>query len=65
MNRPTSQTAPATERGKLKEEKHEHYFFTGSIFWELNSSQNLQDQEQGQMFNEILMSSLTINNLTT
>ena len=46
------------EGGKLKEEKHENYFFTGSVFWELNSSQNLQDQEQREMLNEILMGSL-------
>merc|ERR1711874_60547 len=29
-----------------------------SVFRELNSSQNLQDEKQGQMFNEILMGSL-------
>merc|ERR1711874_284534 len=30
----------------------------GSVFWKLNSSQNLQDQEQREMLNEILMGSL-------
>ena len=59
MNRPISQTAPATERrGELREKNIRNIFLTGSVFWKANSSENLQDQEQGQMFNKILMSSL-------
>ena len=59
MNRPTSQAAPATEgRGELKEKNILEIFLTGSVFWKLNSSQNLQDQEQREMLNEILMCSL-------
>ena len=59
MNRPISQTAPATERrGELREKNIRNIFLTGGVFWKANSSENLQDQEQGQMFNKILMSSL-------